>query len=123
MRSSKGTSGLREATGESVSGTEREARGGERREGDVLGLGKRLLGCREQRSLQSTATFPESPSNFLKCPLTRESVELRLSQELPSDLSCSPDSSQAGISDLMLCTGCIGRWGHTSIFCGTLVVY
>uniref|UniRef100_A0A6N2L6P7 Uncharacterized protein n=1 Tax=Salix viminalis TaxID=40686 RepID=A0A6N2L6P7_SALVM len=50
MRSSKGTSGLREATGESVSGTEREARGGERREGDVLGLGKRLLGCREQRS-------------------------------------------------------------------------
>ena len=49
MRSSKGTSGLREARGESVSGTEREARGGERREGDVLGLGKRLLGCREQR--------------------------------------------------------------------------
>uniref|UniRef100_A0A6N2MXQ6 Uncharacterized protein n=1 Tax=Salix viminalis TaxID=40686 RepID=A0A6N2MXQ6_SALVM len=49
MRSSKGTSGLREATGESVSGTEREARGGEKREGDVLGLGKRLLGCREQR--------------------------------------------------------------------------
>uniref|UniRef100_A0A6N2NM23 Uncharacterized protein n=1 Tax=Salix viminalis TaxID=40686 RepID=A0A6N2NM23_SALVM len=45
----EGTSGLREATGESVSGTEREARGGERREGDVLGLGKRLLGCREQR--------------------------------------------------------------------------
>ncbi|KAJ6319270.1 hypothetical protein OIU76_004956 [Salix suchowensis] len=45
----EGTSGLREARGESVSGTEREARGGERREGDVLGLGKRLLGCREQR--------------------------------------------------------------------------
>ncbi|KAJ6372970.1 hypothetical protein OIU76_027327 [Salix suchowensis] len=45
----EGTSGLREARGESVSGTEREARGGERREGDVFGLGKRLLGCREQR--------------------------------------------------------------------------
>ncbi|KAJ6407321.1 hypothetical protein OIU84_010761 [Salix udensis] len=34
---------------ECVGGPEREARGGERREGDVLGLGKRSLGCRERR--------------------------------------------------------------------------
>ena len=64
MQSSRGTEGLREARGERRqcfvsrgSGTEREARGGERREGDVLGLKKKcgeeaaglLRGCREQR--------------------------------------------------------------------------